>query len=120
VVDPGATTQRDQIRAVMIETARTQLAAVTAGISFWSGWVDAAEKYTGAISDELAKLDADPSATTDLTGRLSDLTRTYLRELTDLPSATVNRFNSELEEVGSSKAAPSPAPPRKRAARAKP
>jgi hypothetical protein len=104
----------------MIETARTQLAAVTAGISFWSGWVDAAEKYTGAISEELAKLDADPSSTTDLTGRLSDLMRTYLRELTGLPAATVDTFNTELEKVGRSKAAPAPAPPRKRAARAKP
>jgi len=118
VADPGAPAQREQIRAVMIETARTQVAAVTAGISFWSGWVDAAEKYTGAISDELAKLEADPTATTELTGRLSDLTRTYLRELTELPSATVKRFNSELEKIGSSAAAPKA--PRKRAARAKP
>ena len=64
--------QRDQIRAVMVETARTQMAAVTAGISFWSGWVDAAETYSAAISAELAKLEADPDGTTDLTGRLAD------------------------------------------------
>ena len=108
----------------MIEAARTQVAAVTAGISFWSGWVDAAESYTAAISAELAKLEADPAATADLTGRLTDLTRAYLRELTELPSATVKRFNTELEQVGTSGGKPQaqarakPAP-RKRAARAK-
>jgi hypothetical protein len=121
VADSGTPTQREQIRAVMIETARTQAAAVTAGISFWSGWVDAAEKYAGAISEELARLEADPNATGDLTGRLSDLTRTYLRELTELPSATVKRFSSELEKVGAPSVAPAAKPaPRKRAARAKP
>ena len=41
--------QQDQIRAVMIEAARTQMAAVTAGISFWSGWVDSADRYADAI-----------------------------------------------------------------------
>ena len=106
----------------MIEAARTEVAAVTAGISFWSGWVDAAEKYTAAISAELAKLEADPTGTDDLTGRLADLSRTYLRELTELPSATVKRFNTELEQVGTSKVkaqAPAKPAPRKRAARAK-
>lgn len=125
VAEPSSPTQRDQIRAVMIEAARTEVAAVTAGISFWSGWVDAAEKYTAAISAELAKLEADPNGTADLTGRLTDLSRTYLRELTELPSATVKRFNKELEQVGTSKvkaqaqAPAKPAAPRKRAARAK-
>jgi len=122
VVEPPSPSQRDQIRTVMIEAARTEVAAVTAGISFWSGWVDAAEKYTAAISAELAKLEADPTGTTDLTGRLADLSRTYLRELTELPSATVKRFNTELEKVGTTKAKPqTPAKPapRKRAARAK-
>ena len=124
MAEPSSPTQRDQIRAVMIEAARTEVAAVTAGISFWSGWVDAAEKYTAAISAELAKLEADPTGTADLTGRLADLSRTYLRELTDLPSATVKRFNKELEQVGATKVkaqaqAPAKPAPRKRAARAK-
>ena len=122
VVEPPSPSQRDQIRTVMIEAARTEVAAVTAGISFWSGWVDAAEKYTAAISAELARLEADPTGTVDLTGRLADLSRTYLRELTELPSATVKRFNTELEKVGTSTVkpqAPAKPAPRKRAARAK-
>jgi hypothetical protein len=50
------------------------------------------------------------------------MTRAYLRELTDLPSATVKRFNAELDKSGASNIKPQaqakPAP-RKRAARAK-
>jgi hypothetical protein len=37
--------EADQVREVMIEAARTQLAAVTAGIKFWAGWVEAADRY---------------------------------------------------------------------------
>ena len=120
----SSATQKDQIRIVMIEAARTQMAAVQAGVSFWSGWVDAADRYAAALNDELAKLEADPAGTGDLTGRLTDITRAYLRELTELPSAAVKRFNTQLEQVGTARPKPAAAPaakaaPRKRAARAK-
>jgi hypothetical protein len=104
--------QADQLSGVLVEAARTQLAAVTAGIRFWAGWVEAADKYTRAINDELAKLE-ETGETGDIVGRLSDLTREYLRNMTQLPSAAVKEFNSQLETIGKRKAKPT------RAARAK-
>jgi len=95
-----------------VEAARTQLAAVTAGIKFWAGWVESADKYTRAINAELAKLE-EAGESGDVVGRLSDLTREYLRNMTQLPSAAVKEFNSQLETIGK------PKPKRTRAARVK-
>ena len=104
--------QADQLRGVLVEAARTQLAAVTAGITFWAEWVESADKYTRALNAELAKLE-DSGDSSEVVGRLSDLTREYLRSMTKLPSAAVKEFNTQLETIGKPKAK------RARAARAK-
>jgi hypothetical protein len=109
---PAASKQSDQVRGVVLEAARTQLAAVTAIMKFWAGWVESADKYTRAIDDELAKIE-ESGETGDLVGRLSDLTREYLRNMTQLPSAAVKEFNAQLETIGK------PKPKRTRAARVK-
>lgn len=102
----------DQVRDILVEAARTQLAAVTAATRFWAGWAEVADKYAQGISDELARLDSQNDSP-DLVGRLSDLTREYLREMTELPTASVRHFNDQLEAIGG------PKPTRTRAAKAK-
>jgi len=109
---PASSKQGDQLRGVLVEAARTQLAAVTAGIKFWAGWVESADKYTRAINAELAKLE-EAGESGDVVGRLSDLTREYLLNMTQLPSAAVQEFNSQLETIGK------PKPKRTRAAKVK-
>jgi hypothetical protein len=112
--------EADQVREVMIEAARTQLAAVTAGIKFWAGWVEAADRYAEAVGVELAKLDGqDKEDTGDVVGRLTDLTRGYFRDMTELPSVAVKHFNGQLETIGKPKPKPKAKGPRSRAARAK-
>ena len=78
-----AATQGDQVRAVLIEAARTQLAAVSAGISFWAGWVESADKYT--LRSTTSSQGSTRRRSGDLGGRLSDLTREYLRNMTSFP-----------------------------------
>jgi len=109
---PSSSKQSDQLRGVLVEAARTQLAAVTAGITFWAEWVESANKYTRAVNDELAKLE-ESGDSSEVVGRLSDLTREYLRNMTKLPSTAVKEFNTQLETIGKPKAK------RTRAARAK-
>jgi hypothetical protein len=92
--------QGDRIREIVVEVARTELAAITAATAFWAGWVTAADKYASAIRKELAQIDSERGAASDLGGRLSDLTREYLRNVVELPTLAVNQFNSELEKVG--------------------
>jgi hypothetical protein len=96
-----------------VEAARTQLAAVTAATTFWAGWAERANSYAKAVSDELAKLDAANGDQGESLVRISDLTREYLRDLTELPRASVQHFNSQLETIGKR------TPRRARAARVK-
>lgn len=110
----SAPEQSDPVRDILVEAARTQLAAVTAATTFWAGWAEVANTYAQAVSDELAKLDEEGGDTGDLVGRVSDLTRQYLRDMTDLPTTAVTHFNGQLEKIGK------PAARRTRAARVKP
>jgi hypothetical protein len=109
---PQASRQGDQLRDVLVEAARTELAAVSAVVKFWGAWVESVDKYARALDDELAKVET-TGESRDTVGRISDLTREYLRDVTQLPSAAVKEFNSRLETIGK------PKPKRTRAARVK-
>lgn len=88
------------MRDILVEAARTQLAAVTAATTFWAGWAKMADTYAQGLSDELARLDRENGDPGELLGRITDLTREYLRNLTQLPTASVQQFNSQLETIG--------------------
>jgi hypothetical protein len=107
-----AATQGDQLRDVLVEAARTELAAVSAGVKFWGAWAQSVDTYTRALDDELARLEQ-VGDSANLVGRISDLTRAYLRDVSQLPSTAVKEFNSRLETIGKAK------PKRTRAARVK-
>jgi hypothetical protein len=103
----------EEIQKLLIETARVQLAAVSAAVKFWASWAESADKYTQALNDELAKMSDKEIKPSEIVTRTADLTREYVRNLLELPTVAMARFSSEIEKMGSSKG------PRKRAARAK-
>jgi hypothetical protein len=107
----------EELRTIMLEVARTQLAAVTAALRFWGGWVESANRYTQKISVELARVSEGTDDSEKFVGRLTDSSREYLREMTTLPNLAVDHFISEIEKI--SKSARKPAPQRTRKARAK-
>jgi hypothetical protein len=94
-----STKQSEEIQRLMIEAARTQLAAISAVTKFWAGWAESADKYTQSISDELARISEGDIASKDIIARVADLTREYMRELTDLPTMAVRQFSSEIEKI---------------------
>jgi hypothetical protein len=87
----------------MVEAARTQLAAATGAIRFWASWAESADKYVRAVNDELTRLE-EGGETGDLVGRLSNVTREYLRNMSQLPSVAVKEFDNQLETIGKPKA----------------
>jgi hypothetical protein len=109
---PKAASQGAQLQDVLVEAARTELAAVSAGVKFWAAWAQSVDTYTRALDDELARLEQSGDSS-DLVGRISDLTREYLRNVAQLPSTAAKEFNSRLETIGKTK------PKRTRAARVK-
>ena len=97
----------------MLETARIQLATLNAGVVFWSGWVENAGKTVHAIGSQLALVGKEGSDTDKILGKITDLSRDYLRTTTELPNAAVARFNADLKSSKSSGSS------RKRSARVK-
>jgi hypothetical protein len=112
-----AARQSEEIRDIMVEVARTQLAAVTAALKFWGGWVESADRYTQKISAELTRVSEGMDDSQKFIGRLTDFSREYLREMTSLPTVAVNHFTTEIEKI--SKAGGKATQQRARKARAK-
>lgn len=113
----GTTKSSEEIREIMVEVARTQLAAVTAALKFWGGWVESAEKYTQKVSAELTRVSEGTDDSQQFVGRLTDFSREYLREMITLPTTAVDHFANEIEKI--SKPVGKPAPPHTRKAKAK-
>lgn len=108
-----SSTQSDDIQKLIIEAARTQLAAISAATKFWAGWAQSADKYAQSLSDELARISEGNTDSKEVVGRLTDLTREYLRNLSELPNLTARQFSGEIEKLGK------PAAKRARSAKAK-
>jgi hypothetical protein len=102
-----------EIQKILVEAARVQLVAVSAAVKFWASWAESADKYTQALSGQLAKISEKEIKPSELITRTTDLTREYVRSLVELPAVALQRFSSEIEKMGPSKGT------RKRAARAK-
>jgi hypothetical protein len=113
-----AATTNDEVRSIVMELARTELAAVASALKFWGDWVASADKYTQQLRAELDKADQGGETSQQFVGKLADLTRGYLREVVALPAAAVEHFNHEVEK-NTSAAATTPSAKRKRRARAK-
>jgi hypothetical protein len=90
----------DTITPMMMELARAELAAMTAALKFWGGWVQSADKYTRGIGSELDRASSSGVNAREFVGRLTDLTRGYLREMVDLPNVAMRHFADEMEHVG--------------------
>lgn len=95
--------QSKEIRAIMVESARAQVATLNAGIAFWSAWVDAAGKFVQATSRELATIGQPDVKVDQVIGRLTDSSREYLRRVTELPKAAVAQFDADIKAGGSAK-----------------
>ena len=102
----------EEIRQVLLDSARVQFAALNAGVVFWSKWVERTSKLAQAASEQVQLLGKDDVDANKVVGKITDLSREYLRVLTELPNEAVTRFNAEVAKGG-------PGNGKKRAARAK-
>lgn len=91
----------DELKEVLTDASRTQFAAVSAAVSFWSGWTESTAGYARGMAEELAELSGGDVSSDDVIGRMVDLNREYLRKLTELPSLTAEQFDKEIEKIES-------------------
>ena len=95
---PGQT-PRDALVAVARDGARIQIAALTAAGKAVAGWAHAADRFAQAVGDELLRRVDGETDSGELIVRVASATNVHLRELTALPSAAADHFDTRLSRA---------------------
>ena len=90
--------KQTQVRDVIVEAAKMQLASTNAAVKFWVSWAEATSKYTQNVSQELARIVDEGTTAGEVVTRFADLNREYLRELSDLPQVAATQLSDEMEK----------------------
>jgi hypothetical protein len=105
--------REDDLRQLLTDAIEVQLAALKAGISFWSEWIEQTSVFVQAATKTLSEINSS-DGTKDSLLELVDAGRASLRALTEIPRHTATRFIEELDKLSSedsssaSSAPPSP------------
>lgn len=91
-------TKRDsEIQALLLEAVEVQLAAVKAGINFWTEWVNEATRFSEEAIRRLNELQSEPSENGRILLELTDVSRESLRSFNQLPRHAAESFIRELD-----------------------
>lgn len=136
-------TRDEDLRLLLTDAIEVQLAALKAGISFWTEWIEHTTTFVQSATKTLTSINSDDPKSRDVVLELLDAGRASVRSLTDIPRSTAAHFIEELDKFAAQKAMNTPrkrasteggtsaststtsakrsaAPRRKRAGRAKP
>jgi hypothetical protein len=89
----------------LTDAIEVQLAALKAGISFWSEWVEHTAAFVQSASKTLSTINSDEQNAKDLVLELVDAGRASVRALTEIPRHTATRFIEELDKLEQENAA---------------
>lgn len=103
--DTGQSREED-LRQLLTDAVEVQLAALRAGISFWSEWVEDTSEFVQSATESLSKIKAEKQQAKDVLLELVDAGRASIRSMTDIPRHTATRFIEELDKLEQSKPAP--------------
>lgn len=91
------TTRDSEIQALLLEAVEVQLAAVKAGINFWTEWVNEATRFSEEAIRRLSELQAEPTENGRILLELTDISRASLRSFNQLPRHAAESFIRELD-----------------------
>jgi type VI protein secretion system component VasF len=89
-----ASTPRDAILAVVREGSRVQIAAAAAAAKTLADSAQAAARFVEAAGDELLRRISGEITSAELVARLANVSNTHLRDLTALPCAAADHFDT--------------------------
>ena len=95
----SAETPRRALVGLVRHTARIQIAALTTAGNAIAGWAHAVDRLAQTVGDELLRRVDGEVDTGELIARVASATNVHLRELTTLPSAAADHFNTRLSRV---------------------
>jgi hypothetical protein len=85
--------------ALIRHGARIQIAASTAAAKTLTEWAQTADRFAQAVGDELLRRVDGESDSAELVARITNASSTHLRELTALPRAVADHFDTRLARV---------------------
>jgi hypothetical protein len=91
-------TREEDLRRLLTDAIEVQLAALRAGISFWSEWIEQTSGFVQSATKTLSSIKSD-EAPKDVLLELVDAGRASVRSLTDIPRHTARRFLEELDKL---------------------
>jgi hypothetical protein len=101
------TSREEELRSLLTDAIEVQLAALTAGISFWSEWVDQTSQFVQSATDSLAAINSGDQKTEDAILELLDKGRESARSMTEIPRHVAARFLEELDAAEEKRASAS-------------
>ena len=96
--------REEALRHLLTDAIEVQLAALKAGISFWSEWIEQTSEFVQSATKSLSSINEEDQQTKDVLLELVDAGRASLREMTDIPRHTATRFIEELDRFEKKKA----------------
>lgn len=114
--------REEALRRLLTDAVEVQLAALKAGISFWSEWIEQTSAFVQSATKSLSAINAEDQQTKDVLLELVDSGRASLRSMTEIPRHTATRFIEELDRLEKKKEEKAAKPaatksPRKKTAR---
>ncbi len=97
-------TREDDLRQLLTDAVEVQLAALKAGISFWSEWIEHTSTFVQSATRTLSSISSEDPGSRDVVLELLDAGRASLRALTEIPKHTASHFVAELDRFESQKA----------------
>lgn len=91
------TSREEELRSLLTDAIEVQLAALKAGIGFWSEWIDETSRFVQSATDSLAAMNSGDQKTEDALLELLDKGRASARSMTEIPRHTAARFLQELD-----------------------
>lgn len=117
--------REEDLRRLLQDAIEVQLAALKAGISFWTDWIEQTSAFVQTATTTLANISAEDARTRDVLLELVDAGRASVRSMTEIPRNTANRFIEELDKLNEQKETKKPkgakraAPARRRTGKVK-
>jgi len=92
-------TREEDLRRLLTDAIEVQIAALKAGISFWSEWIEQTSAFVQSASKTLSNINAEDQQAKDMLLELVDAGRASVRSMTEIPRHTATRFIEELDRL---------------------
>lgn len=91
--------REEDLRQLLTDAIEVQLAALRAGIGFWTEWIEETSEFVNSATRTLASISSEEQQARDVLLELVDAGRASVRSMTEIPRHTATRFIEELDRI---------------------